>query len=65
VVYSLIDSTYVPDGAASAVTDGNTANAGDQTANGTVRLLSRFPFLGHPHSGFDIPALHDSSKVSA
>jgi hypothetical protein len=65
VVYSLIDSTYVPDGAASAVTDGNTANAGDQTAKGTVRLLSRFPFLGHPHSGFDIPALHDSSKVSA
>jgi hypothetical protein len=65
VVYSLIDHTYVPDGAASAVTDGNTANPGDQTAQGTVRLLSRFPFLGHPHSGFDIPALHDSSKVSA
>jgi hypothetical protein len=65
VVYSLIDPAYVPDGAASAVTDGNTADASDQTAQGTVRLLSRFPYLGHPHSGFDIPALHDSSKVSA
>jgi Domain of unknown function (DUF4331) len=65
VTYPLIDSSYQPDAAAGAVTDGLTTDTSDQTAEGTVKLLPSFPYLGHPHSGFDIPALHDSSKVSA
>jgi hypothetical protein len=63
--YPLIDPTFTPDGAAAAVTDGLTTDTSDQTAEGTVKLLPNFPYLGHPHSGYDIPALNDSSKVSA
>jgi hypothetical protein len=63
VSYPLIDSTYTPDAAASAVTDGLTTNTSDQTAEGTVQLLANFPYLGTPHSGFDIPALHDASVI--
>lgn len=62
VVYPLIDATFTPDGAASAVTDGLTIDTSDQTAQGTVKLLPNFPYLGTPHSGYDIPALADSSK---
>ena len=62
LTYPLVDSSYTPDGAASAVTDGLTTDASDQTAEGTVKLLANFPYLGTPHSGFEIPALHDSSK---
>jgi hypothetical protein len=61
VTYPLIDSTFKPDGAASAVTDGLTTGPSDQTAEGTIALLGSFPYLGTPHSGFDIPALHDAS----
>jgi hypothetical protein len=63
VSYPLIDSSYTPDAAASAVTDGLTTNANDQSAEGTVQLLANFPYLGTPHSGFDIPALHDASVI--
>ena len=62
VTYPLIDPTFTPDAAAGAVTDGLTTDASDQTAEGTIQLLASFPYLGTPHSGFDIPALHDSSK---
>jgi hypothetical protein len=61
VTYPLIDPAYQPDPAASAVTDGLTTDASDQTAEGTIKLLDTFPYLGTPHSGFDIPALHDAS----
>ncbi|MDQ1468187.1 MAG: hypothetical protein QOH10_2602 [Actinomycetota bacterium] len=62
VSYPLVDPSYTADGAAAAVTDGLTTDTSDQTAEGTVKLLPDFPYLGTPHSGFDIPALHDSSK---
>lgn len=61
VTYPLVDSSYTADDAASAVTDGLTTDVNDQTAEGTVKLLDSFPYLGTPHSGFDIPALHDAS----
>jgi hypothetical protein len=59
--YNLIDSTYNVDGAANAVSDGLTTAPIDQTAEGTVKFLPAFPYLGTPHSGFDIPALADAS----
>ncbi|MDA4122083.1 MAG: DUF4331 domain-containing protein [Thaumarchaeota archaeon] len=39
----LVNSKYVPDGAASLLTDGST-NA--------VQYLANFPYLGHPYSGY-------------
>jgi uncharacterized protein DUF4331 len=61
VTYPLVDHSFTPDGAASAVTDGLTTDPFDQTAEGTVKYLGTFPYLGTPHSGFDIPALADAS----
>ena len=61
VIYPLVDKTFTADGAASAVTDGLTTNEFDQTAQGTVKYLNNFPYLGTPHSGYDIPALQDAS----
>ncbi len=59
--YGLVDPTFTADGAASAVSDGLTTDPLDQTAEGTVKYLQSFPYLGTPHSGFDIPALADAS----
>jgi Domain of unknown function (DUF4331) len=61
VTYALVDTTFTPDAAASAVTDGLTTNEFDQTARGTVKYLTSFPYLGTPHSGYEIPALADAS----
>ncbi len=54
--YPLIDPSYVPDTAVGIVDQGLTASATDQTAKGTEHYLASFPFLGHPHSGYDVPA---------
>ena len=62
VTYALVDKTFTPDGAAAAVTDGLTTNEFDQTAEGTVKYLPSFPYLGNPHSGYEIPALADASR---
>lgn len=51
VTYPLIDHTYVPDAAASQVTDGVTP-----TTPTKVRYISNFPYLGVPYDGFDFPA---------
>jgi hypothetical protein len=59
--YGLVDPSFTADGAANAVSDGLTTDPLDQTAEGTVKYLSAFPYLGTPHSGFDIPALADAS----
>ena len=59
--YGLVDHSFTADGAANAVSDGLTTTPIDQTAEGTVKFLSAFPYLGTPHSGFDIPALADAS----
>jgi hypothetical protein len=61
VTYALVDKTFTPDAAASAVTDGLTTNEFDQSAKGTVKYLPTFPYLGTPHSGYEIPALADAS----
>jgi hypothetical protein len=60
VTYALVDNTFTPDGAAGVVDDGLTSSATDLTARGTVNYLSSFPYLGTPHSGFNIPALADA-----
>jgi hypothetical protein len=49
---ALVDKTFVPDAAATKVTDGLTSNATDVTASGTVTYLPNFPYLGTPHGGF-------------
>jgi hypothetical protein len=44
--YALVDNTFTPDAAASAVTDGLTP------ANVTAPYLTTFPYLGVPYDGF-------------
>jgi hypothetical protein len=48
----LVDKSFTPDAAATAVTDGLTANASDVSALGTANYLPSFPYLGIPHGGF-------------
>ncbi|HEX4834033.1 MAG TPA: DUF4331 domain-containing protein [Trebonia sp.] len=48
--YALVDKTYTPDAAASAVTDGLTP------ADLTAPYLTTFPYLGVPHSGYTTPS---------
>jgi hypothetical protein len=48
----LVDKTFKPDTAATAVTDGLTASDTDLNANGDGGYLLGFPYLGAPHSGF-------------
>jgi hypothetical protein len=50
VTVPLVDPSFTPDGAASAVTDGLTA------ASVPSGYLSQFPYLGVPYSGFDTPS---------
>ena len=50
VTYPLIDPNYVPDAAASQVTDGVTP-----TMPTKVRYITNFPYLGVPYDGFDFP----------
>jgi len=45
LVAPLLGITYVADAAAGVVDDGLTANEGP--------YLPTFPYLGHPHSGYD------------
>jgi len=50
LTYPLVDSSYKPDAAAGAVTDGLTA------PNSGVTFLDHFPYLDVPHDGFHTPA---------
>jgi hypothetical protein len=54
--YPLIDNTFTPDAAVGIVDQGLTNSATDQTARGTEHYLAAFPYLGTPHSGFEVPA---------
>lgn len=56
VTYALVDKSYHPDAAAGAVTDGLTSSDTDTTAMGTANYLTRFPYLGTPYAGFDVPS---------
>jgi Domain of unknown function (DUF4331) len=50
VTYPLVNPSFTPDGAASAVTDGLTP------ASNPVSFLGSFPYLGVPNDGFDHPS---------
>jgi hypothetical protein len=50
VVYPLIDKSFSPDAAAAKLTDGLTP------ASVSAPLLSQFPYLGVPYSGFNNPS---------
>jgi hypothetical protein len=43
----LVDPSFTPDGAASLLTDGTSPGAG--------RYIDRFPYLGVPLAGYDVP----------
>ena len=48
VTYPLVDPTFTPDAAASQIEDG--------TFKMPVRnFLNKFPYLGTPYSGYDVP----------
>jgi hypothetical protein len=44
----LVDDTFTPDGAATAIEDG--------TFPPNRAFLDVFPYLGVPHAGYDVPA---------
>ncbi len=48
----LVDPSFTPDAAASAVSMGLTSGPADLTAMGTEHYLAEFPYLGTPISGF-------------
>jgi hypothetical protein len=56
LTYPLVHPSFVPDGAASVVTDDLTTAPSDVTAKGTVQYLDAFPYLGNPLSGFTTPS---------
>ncbi|MHB1912614.1 MAG: DUF4331 family protein, partial [Acidimicrobiales bacterium] len=64
VTYALVDSSYTPDQAAGAVTDGLTSSDPDTTAMGTANYLSSFPYLGQPYAGFDVPGDNTPTPVN-
>ncbi len=47
--YPLVDPTFTPDGAVSAIEDGTFNNPGRT-------FLDAFPYIGTPYSGYDVPA---------
>jgi hypothetical protein len=47
--YPLVDPTFTPDDAVSAIEDGTFQNPGRD-------FLDRFPYLGTPYSGYDVPS---------
>jgi hypothetical protein len=55
VTYPLIDKTYMPDAAASAITDGLT------DADTGTAPLDHFPYLGTPYDGYHHPDPSPSS----
>jgi len=54
--YPLVDNSFTPDAAVGIVDQGLTSSPTDQTAKGTEHYLGAFPYLGHPFSGYDVPA---------
>ncbi len=56
VTYALVDSSFTPDKAAGAITQGLTSSNTDVTAENTEHYLPVFPYLGSPHSGYGNPA---------
>jgi hypothetical protein len=58
VTYALVDKTFTPDAAATAVTQGvatPTTGPAGSGAETDARFLPYFPYLGIPHDGYDTP----------
>ena len=55
--YPLVQPSYTPDAAASAVEDGTFNNPGRT-------FLSEFPYIGTPYAGYDVPAPNASTPTS-
>ncbi|MBJ7596416.1 MAG: DUF4331 domain-containing protein [Candidatus Dormibacteraeota bacterium] len=64
VTYALVDKSYVPDKAAGEITQGINSSNTDLTADNTVHYRSAFPYLGHPHAGFDVPNDNEPAPVT-
>ncbi len=47
--YPLVDATFVPDGAVAVIEDGTFNNPGRV-------FLDKFPYIGLPYAGYDVPA---------
>ncbi len=58
VTYPLVDKSYTPDGAAGAIYDiENPAHfTPAQLTEIGANYLTTFPYLSHPHDGFDTPS---------
>jgi hypothetical protein len=54
VTYALVDKSFTPDAAATAVTQGVATPTSGAPGTGT-RFWSSFPYLGDPYDGFDTP----------
>jgi uncharacterized protein DUF4331 len=52
----LVDPSYKADAAAGGISMGLTSGPTDLTAMGTENYLPRFPYLGTPHQGFEVPS---------
>ncbi len=48
-------SGYTADDAVEKITEGLTSGESDLTAEGTEDYLDQFPYLGTPHSGYNVP----------
>ena len=55
-ILGLVDKSFTPDKPAGEISQGLTTNTSDTSAMGTENYLSSFPYLGVPHSGFEVPA---------
>jgi hypothetical protein len=63
--YALVNKAFTPDRAVSLVGDGLTSGPADLSARGTERYLPDFPYLGTPHSGYDVPATSVHAPVTS
>ncbi len=62
--YPLVDKSYTPDAAAGELTQGIASSSKDLTADNTVHYQSKFPYLGKPHAGYDVPNDNEPAPVT-
>lgn len=61
----LVDKSYKADAAAGGISMGLTSSSTDITAEGTVRYIYQFPYLGVPYAGYDVPDNDTPAVVSS
>jgi hypothetical protein len=61
VVLGLVDASFTADAAAGVISEGLTSGASDLTARHDEQYLHAFPYLGVPHSGFDVRSMVTSA----